>query len=350
VALNWQAVVPIPNGHEQENGVAAPNELETASTSAPSTTSSVGIKLPKPTKAEQRAAKREAKDAKSRRKSLKNQGKYNGIVIRADDIEAIGTVLHGEQSTDESHPLASDKCIEDVMERNRGYVTSIYEHKAMLLKEVGRTRRVELERTRKAKKRKERDSISNGSGYGNSHPAGGDSGLVDEEQEALVNAVLIRLGISVEAAADGGAAGAALHSPITPKRSSSAGKSSQEVEMVLAQLRVAIAEDLVKHENEQRSTCIRAGGFWRYVGRPVFDRMMEVAERIDWKTGMLIKSKKALEEVTAEAEGEAEGEAEVVGGEDEVRDEEVEGELRDAVENVRGWVDVVPDAEGVAND
>lgn len=31
------------------------------------------------------------------------------------------------------------------------------------------------------------------------------------------------------------------------------------------------------------------GGFWRYVGRPVFDRMTEVARSIDWGTGRIIK-------------------------------------------------------------
>jgi hypothetical protein len=31
---------------------------------------------------------------------------------------------------------------------------------------------------------------------------------------------------------------------------------------VMAKLRTAIREDIEKHENEQRQTCIRAGGFW----------------------------------------------------------------------------------------
>lgn len=272
-------------------------------------------------------------------------------MIRADEIEAVSVVLHGEKNTDESHPLASDKCIEDVMKRNRGYVTSINEHKAMLLREIGRTRKAEQERNRKAKKRKERDSISNGSAHGHNHghsqPAAGDSLVMDEEQEALVNAVLVRLGISVDAiAADGGGGGdgagggmgGASHSPVTPKRTSSAGKSSQEKALVLAQLRVAIADDLLKHENEQRQTCVRAGGFWRYVGRPVFDRMMEVAERIDWKTGMLIKSEKALEGVAAGGGPGVEAD-DARGG----PDEDADYVPRDAVENVQEWVDVVPD-------
>lgn len=343
-------VTPLPIAnvphHEQENDLEVPEIADNASIIAPSTTSSGatsnGSKTPKPSKADIRATKREARDAKSRRKSMKNQNKYTGLVIKAQDIEQVAKILHGETNTDESHPLASDKCIEDVMERNRRYVTSINEHKAMLLKEIGRSRRVEQEkerdRARKARKRKERDSISHGSGQGVS-----DSLVMDEEQEALVNAVLIRMGLPEAITGDGAAGGTTPATPFTPKRvSSAAGKSSQEKFMVLAQLRVAIAEDLVKHENEQRQTCVRAGGFWRYVGKPVFDRMMDIAERIDWKTGMLTKSKKQLEELADGAAAEAEA-GDDVGGD---ADEGVPP--RDAVDNVQEWVDVVADpAEGV---
>lgn len=320
---------PINNAEhddEQENDPATAEE--TASVSAPSTTSS-GNKPLKPTKAELRTAKREAKDAKSRRKSLKNQSKHIGIALRAVDIESVATILHGEQNTDESHPLASDKCIEDVMERNRRYVTSINEHKALLLKEVGRTRRVEQERTRKARKRKERGSISDGSGQAGH--LGADGIVMDEEQEALVNAVLIRLDIALDAVGDGNATLALP--PGTPKRVSG-GRSSQEKSIVLAQLRVAIAEDLLKHENEQRQTCIRAGGFWRYVGRPVFVRMMDVTERIDWKTGTLIKPPRK-DAAAAELDGDADPDADGDGADVD------DAEARGAAENVREWVDVV---------
>lgn len=77
---------------------------------------------------------------------------------------------------------------------------------------------------------------------------------------------------------------------------------------------MAVSEDLQKHENEQRQTCIRAGGFWRYVGRPVFDRMCEISETIDWRTGAIKR----------EGEGEKDG-GEGEGGE-EKEEEEGEGE------------------------
>ena len=77
---------------------------------------------------------------------------------------------------------------------------------------------------------------------------------------------------------------------------------------MLAQLRVAIGEDLKKHENEQRMTCIRAGGFWRYVGKGVFERMMRVGERIDWRTGVIIREK--VGEKRADGVGEDVGDVE----------------------------------------
>ncbi|KPI39013.1 uncharacterized protein AB675_4513 [Cyphellophora attinorum] len=245
-------------------------------------TNTVSTKSSKLSKAEVRAAKREAKSAKSQRKSLKNQNKHL-VAVKAADVEHVAVTLHGEQNLDDSHPLASDKSIEDVINRNLGYVKYIKEHKKMLLQEIANTRRADMEtRARKARKRKDRESISNATGDPMSQhkyrPV-----TADEDEEALVNAVLIKFGIQVEPAADGSITPA---TPVTPKRSSVAGKGcSQEKAMVLAQLRIAIAEDLEKHENEQRQTLNRAGAFWRYVGHPVFKRMMALTEGFDWKTG-----------------------------------------------------------------
>jgi hypothetical protein len=256
-------------------------------------------KVPKLTKAEVRAAKREAKAAKSTRKSLKNQSKHV-VAVRAADIEQVAITLHGDSTEDEGHPLATDKCIEDVMKRNQGYVKNIAEHKALLLKEVGRTRKaVEAERLRKSRMRRQRgESVThnNNGASRNQHKASDESTLLDEENEAIVNAILVRLGLPDDVVAFGGDSSAGNMTPTTPRRISSGGGSgggsrahSQEMAMVLAQLRVAIANDLTKHENEQRQTCIRAGGFWRYVGRPVFERMMAIAERIDWRSGVVKK-------------------------------------------------------------
>jgi hypothetical protein len=260
-------------------------------------------KAAKLTKAEVRAAKREAKAAKSTKKSLKNQSKHV-VAIKAADIEQVAINLHGDSTEDEGHPLATDKCIEDVMKRNQGYVKNIAEHKALLLKEVGRTRRaVEAERLRKARMRRQRgESVTHNNNNGasrNQHKAPDESAFLDEENDAIVNAILIRLGLPKELVAFGSESSAGTMTPMTPRRVSSgcvnggSGSSrahSQEMAMVLAQLRVAIADDLTKHENEQRQTCIRAGGFWRYVGRPVFERMMAIAERIDWRSGVVKKA------------------------------------------------------------
>lgn len=268
------------NGHENAQDNGEHDDIDTSSVS----NASVVTKTPKLSKSDVRAAKREAKSAKSKRKSLKNQTKHI-VTVKASDVEHVNLILHGDQNSTESHPLASDKCIEDVMNRNRKYVSYIAEHKALLLKEVGKTRKAEQEaRWRKARKRKDRSSVSHSDEH--QHKAG--ILVMDEEEEALVNAVLIKFAVPVEPTTDGNGSPA---TPITPKRASSGSSraSSQEKAMVLAQLRVAIAEDLQKHENEQRQTCIRAGGFWRYVGRQVFERMMEISERIDWKTGAVKK-------------------------------------------------------------
>lgn len=305
---------------EDENDHVDNSSVSNASTNTASTKSG------KLTKAEIRAAKREAKSAKSQRKSIKNQNKYV-VAIKEADVENVAVTLHGEQNLEDSHPLASDKSIEDVMNRNRKYVKYIAEHKAMLLREVGNNRRTEMEtRARKARKRKDRESISNAAGDPtNQHkprPA------IDEEEEALVNAVLAKFDIHVEPSFDGGMT---PMTPVTPKRSSGYGKgSNQEKSLVLAQLRIAIAEDLQKHENEQRQTCIRAGGFWRYVGQPVFKRMMEITERIDWRTGAVKKHGSTSSSGTDQS-------ATTVADED-----HVEGA---AVDDVQDWVeDVVSEA------
>lgn len=275
----------VPQGLHYDDHADDESEHVDNSSVSNASTNTAATKSSKPSKADIRAAKREAKSAKSQRKSLKNQTKHV-VTIKAADVERVAVTLHGEQNLDDSHPLASDKSIEDVMNRNRKYVKYIAEHKAMLLKEVASTRRAETEaKARKARKRKDRESVSFASGDpGNQHKPRTVS--MDEEEEALVNAVLLNFGIAVEPTLDGSMTPA---TPMTPKRSSSSKGTSQEKAMVLAQLRVAIAEDLQKHENEQRQTCIRAGGFWRYVGQPVFKRMMEITETIDWRTGAMKK-------------------------------------------------------------
>ena len=275
---------PDPDDHDDHAGDE--NEpVDHSSVSNASTNTS--LKSGKSSKAEIRAAKREAKAAKSQRKSLKNQTKHI-VAVKAADVEHVSLILHGEHNLDDSHPLASDKCIEDVMNRNRKFVSYIAEHKAILLKEVANNRRLEMEqRARKARKRKDRESISNYYGDATSHHKAQPAAM-DEDEEALVNAVLTKFDIPVDIASDGSMTPT---TPVTPKRASGGSRaSSQEKAMVLAQLRIAIAEDLKKHENEQRQTCIRASGFWRYANQQIFDRMMGITEKIDWKTGAIKKA------------------------------------------------------------
>lgn len=236
-----------------------------------------------PSKAEQRAYKKAIKHEKSLKKSAKNSERHI-LSIRQSDIDAVTTALHGNQSdtsTGTGHPLATDQDLEDVIERNRRFVANIQEHKVYLRRSVRTARHATNSRRSSRKKGKTPDA---------------EESSVEDEAEEVVNGALRDLGIQVSVTASKG----------SESRDSFAAMPPARIAAVAVKLRTAIREDLEKHENEQRSTCIRAGGFWRYVGRPVFDRMTEVARCIDWRTGRILK-------------GEGEGDGEGRGG-DENRD------------------------------
>ena len=158
-------------------------------------------------------------------------------------------------------------------------MANITEHKAALLLEVA------------GKRKKDREQRVRKQRLNQGLPVAEDSTLMDTEDDntvELIDAILIKLGIapaSIPATSTNKTSnnGNDQH---TPRRSLT---HANHKPTLIAGLRREIAEDLQKHENEQRQTCIRAGGFWRYVGRPVFDRMLEVAERIDWRTGVIRK-------------------------------------------------------------
>ena len=274
------------------------------------TNSTSGTNPLKLTKAEARSAKRAAKSTSSQQKSLRNQSRHP-VTIKSTDIEHVHLTLHGELPSTPNgnasdmgsrHPLATDKCIEDVIDRNRAYVANISQHKAWLLKCVGSRKKQEREKRVRRQRLEEGLSVSE------------EKGWVDEveEVEGLVDAVLVKFGIalsvsggssaSVNAVGHGAEAGLA-----TPKRSAG-GSVSARRDVVVAQLRALVGEDLIKFENEQRQTCIRAGGFWRYVGKSVFERMMEVTRGLDWKTGVLRKESSTEEDGGEEVEDRAEGE------------------------------------------
>lgn len=303
-------IIPADQAHYNDHDSEENKEDSPSSNSAttPSTTSSTTT--PRLTKADARAAKRAAKSAKSQRKSLKNQTKLAYTVsVKATDVEHIATTLHGSSfisdptSNDASaadakegarHPLASDKTIEDVIERNRRYCSNIQEHKAYLLREVGGQRK--KERRERVKKQQAQQKYYRMGRARKFTQEDADDGELrkDEEDGLVVDAILSKLGITPTSSSS--ATTTADGHPTTPNKrhsafsaSGSSNSHAHSKHTLIAQLRMAVAEDLQKHENEQRHTLIRAGGFWRYVGRQVFERMCEIGERIDWRTGMIKK-------------------------------------------------------------
>jgi hypothetical protein len=243
---------------------------------------------PKLTKAEMRAIKKASKAAKSQSKAAKNQKKYV-ISVRAEDVTFVAKILHGDTADTEAatHPLASDKTIEEVIARNMGFLSSIDEHKKMLLSSIAQRRKSERDRRK-----------SSSASVGPKKRRFSERGLEadhaeDEEMEDLLVAALVKLGVEAEHARSGGstaASGIAHHGSSSAKKNGlGANKSVGGLISVVTSLKALVRDDLEKFDNEQRETCIRAGGFWRYVGRPVFERMTQIARELDWKTGMKFK-------------------------------------------------------------
>ena len=245
---------------------------------------------PKLTKAEMRAIKKASKAARSQSKAAKNQKKHV-INVRAEDVSFVTKVLHGDATDAEgpgaaTHPLASDKTIEEVIARNMGFLSSIDEHKKMLLSSIAQRRRTDRDR---------RKSLSASSSGGPKKRRFServhDDDADDDEMEDLLVAALVKLGVEADHAHSGSCGapagatvpGSARKNGVGPKKA--AGCTSS----IVAALKVLVRDDLERFENEQRETCIRAGGFWRYVGRPVFERMTRIAKEVNWKTGMKLK-------------------------------------------------------------
>jgi len=132
------------------------------------------------------------------------------------------------------------------------------------------------------------------------------------ETEEVVSAIMIQLGVSAcVVSASSGSGNSSLGAPfrtnnaITPgrKRASSAlaispspsAFGNKTVMAVVTKLRAAIKTDLEKHENEVHARYVRAGGFWRYVGKTVFERMTEIAAELDVGSGERWEKKRARE-------------------------------------------------------
>ncbi|RMZ80332.1 hypothetical protein DV738_g2746, partial [Chaetothyriales sp. CBS 135597] len=296
----------------------------------------VATPSPKLSKAALRANKRAAKQAKSQLKAAKNQTKHT-VSVKSADVQFVAEVIHGkmgcgsvvegngnghadagtggseedQQVEDEEwnatstsppsrHPIATDTCIEDVLKRNLSYVAWIREHNAEFV----------------AKKKPAVD----GSGDGMAVFEDTEASSVDD-MDALVDAILFKFGItdsSNSPAAAGGAPASAGAPGFGATNAASGGGSgssfgsgsfsssnmSSAQAAVLARLRVEIAEDLRKHENEQRMTCMRAGGFWRYAGKGVFDRMTMLDQDKEWKSsGAADGSRAARQDNGAEGGG-----------------------------------------------
>ncbi|KAJ9644931.1 hypothetical protein H2204_001393 [Knufia peltigerae] len=229
----------------------------------------------KQSKSEIRAAKKAVKAERSRAKAAKNQRRQS-VPVRSEDIEAVARVLHGEHAAEAAatHPLATDKTVEDVINRNRSFVASIEAHKKLLLYSVARNRKIGRQRQKPS-----------GNGVRHKRSDSEQSEEKDAEMNDLVTAVLTNLGIVPAHISHGGAGSGSKKE----KENKGAIDAGAPVSAIIVNLKKEIKEDLKTFEHEQREVCIRAGGFWRYVGSRVFERMTKIAQKVDWKTGRKLK-------------------------------------------------------------
>jgi hypothetical protein len=284
--------------HDVDNEENEPDDdAQTVTDTTASTTDDTDrqhVLPPKLSKGETRAMKKAAKAAKSTNKAAKNQKKHV-INVRAEDVSFVAEVLHGTAANGDgaTHPLASDKTIEEVIARNISFLSGIDDHKRLLLSSIAQRRRSDRDRRKSSSAASGASSSSRKRRFGertNDH----DSTEQDEMDDLLV-AALVKLGVAAEhARAETNGATSPGATCVAAKKKGTPGKdfattSPQQIPSIIALLKALIRDDLERHENEQRETCVRAGGFWRYVGRPVFERMTVIAKEIDWKTGMKYK-------------------------------------------------------------
>ena len=219
-------------GWERPAAPQGANDVEISSTSTSKENSH-----DTPSKAEKRASKKAVKYDRSLKKSTRNSERHI-VSIRQSDIEKVTKALHGESedtSTGSGHPLATDQDLKEVIERNRRFVANISEHKVYLRKSAAAARKATNgQRKKHLGKTIEADPTA------------------DENVEEIVNGVLLQLGID--------SIGTLGKRP--DKLDSFCSTPPAKMASVMSKLRTAIREDIEKHENEQRQTCIRAGGFW----------------------------------------------------------------------------------------
>ncbi|RMZ89707.1 hypothetical protein DV736_g3066, partial [Chaetothyriales sp. CBS 134916] len=379
------------NGHD--NSSVSESPATTPPSPASTATATPGPKL---TKAALRATKRAAKQAKSQLKAAKNQTKHT-VSVRSADVQFVAETVHGkmgcsggsgvggatfDDDEDEKvsggeaspppsrHPLPTDTSIEDVLKRNVSYVAWIREHNAELLKDCPKKKGVGAERKKaggkKGSKVKGKDKEKGATGAKKKNVVDGDgvavfedadASAVVDDMDALVDAILFKFGITESAniaAASGGsnttAAGTGFGSASAPAAACYGGGSMSSAQAaIVGRLRVEIAEDLRKHENEQRMTCTRTGGFWSYAGKGVFDRMAMLGQEKEWKSGVALdkEAKRARKESGGEGQGEHE-----IGDEGDISKEETDDiwDLQDSWKERRNQESSEETAPGVGPD
>lgn len=249
------------------------------------------------------------KDKRSAKKARHSQRNRVGSLITSSDVEHIAAVIHGESHDESSssppwtHPLTSDKTIDDVIERNFSLVSKMQAHKIDL-----------CEKARSGgKENKEQKRVKRAGG----DDVGGAEMTVDVNE--VVSAIMLKLGVSsihVKASLPSNnssndisskshdafintppssqnrkrstTATATLHPFLssvsstmphsTPTSTANSSDTSKAILNTTLRLRASITHDLASHENEVHATAARAAGFWRYVGKVVFQRMAERAE------------------------------------------------------------------------
>lgn len=294
----------------EDSGDEDEDESASVSSYAPSSNDTFSTPVRKPTKADVRAHKKARKVAKSQTKALKNQGKHLASVTLAD-VEEVARVLHGDRHdaifNGDAHPLATDKTIEDVINRNLSFVKNIQAHKQYLFKSIATGRKEVKERKRLKNRESKGETLE-------------DTVEIDE----IISAIMIRLGISPTTASASMMATASASQSI-PLRTITNGSTSgrkrtnshysktpsstpikgsigieRSTLAIANKLRNAIKIDLEKHENEVHARYVRAGGFWRYVGKSVFERMTDIARDLDVSTGEKWNKKRVREDTSSE--------------------------------------------------
>ena len=305
--LNYERrvnIVDIERAMEQDQDNEEEKEEDDSTSLSSYTLSSndtMATPSPKLTKAELRIQKREKKSAKSQQKARKNQTK-NLVTVTMADVQDVAIILHGSNTASadgSAHPLATDKTIEDVISRNRNFVKSIRVHNAYLFDAVAVGRK-EIREKRYIKQREDQGEVLTST----------------IEMETIISAIMTRLGIDPAVISASLSSSSPRSAFSTPKSYCSSGRKraqslaektdctaktrnntavSKSKVTIAVKLRNAIKEDLEKHENEAHMRYVRAGGFWRYVGKTVFDRMTDVARELDVSTGEKWEKKQARE-------------------------------------------------------